>query len=586
MMLLLQLLLWFGCLQATITGGFIARSPYSINTTGGLQVNYVSNRLSSLELFIDNQDTGANCPVFNNSAVTILAVSGQCDRRVGINDRSPACALSVTGDVCVTSGSLTVNGTRVAITSVWYTNNFGVTQTFTPSLNQGDVDIAFIHSLSKALVLTQSNLTADYGNARGAQAIDFQMVRNASNQVAAANQSAILSGQLGRIGVDALFSLIGSGYLNACLSAYCFIGGGQQLTIQAAQYDVIVNGFGNSISVVDVGVLSFDFIGTGQQCSITGMNSAILVGTSCTNAGTRSAILCGASSSLGNGGGNVLAGDSSSIADQSSFNLLVGSVSRIFNNSNYNLVIGLNNTVFKSNNIVIGRDNSLSPAGTNGQTAMQLFGFGLKGGVTVNLFTGFGQFNNVNLASFAGGEERVVTYGIGGSDTTRSNLFSVTNQGNFRTTGNYFGATTPGDASFFEHVKGTRLPPGTPVSLNDDGMIEECLPDLDHRTQCFGVTTEVGAGFVGEAYEEEWHGKYERTVHRGEYRKRLSPKFDPYREYIARSARDEWHIVFRSGLVEILDEAASRTNPRWRRLPGKKNPPPVKGYTWWLIGNN
>lgn len=687
----------------------------------GLVPTYSGPNSTKLDIIIDYQDS---CD--GSSVIRVSSDRDQCDNRyVGINNLDPVCSLDVNGDICL-------NGVAV-VTSPWASTDFlilpsatNTVQTFTPSIQATVgtlVDIAIVHSSSKAFTRAFSNSSADYGISRGASAIDFQMNRSSATQVASARSSVILNGDRGELsgnseygtllnGLDnycgSKYGLIGNGRLNniafpgglhstivngdghvintinecstivngrsssisgtmtygtitnglfnQCTDAsYCFIANGQINSISGFSYITILNGLSNTATGPQSSILG----GSGTSvsgdtsssvmcngCIITGDRSAILVGDSsdvrsfdsvalygfnvdietggsynlaggnnvfigstvtyCHAFGISSTIgngaslsfVFGSSSGIGasvtrsmafgsaaavetNSADSLAFGNSVSIGSSSSRNMAFGSSVTIGNSVTDSFAFGTSvNIVRRQNIFAFGNDIVVTPTLIGSFVVQQLFGVGLRNGPNVGLFTAFGQYNNI--ANSYVGEERIFTYGIGGSLASTANIWSLTNSGNMRISGSYLAGPAFNQASFFEHNLGTKLEPGTVVQLNyDDGTIEQC--DFYTPTECFGVVTEVGAGFVGDAYEEEWHGKYIRTLHAEHYKKKLSPHFKPEQEYKPRSSRDEWHIVVTSGFIEIKN--GEPVHPLWRAIPNKKNPPALDGYTWHHLRN-
>ena len=95
------------------------------------------------------------------------------------------------------------------------------------------VNIAIVTKGTGSLLAQVPDGTTTGGNARGANAIDFQKSRTNANQVASADNSVILSG-----------------FQNRNASPGSFLGGGGQNTLTAnpaGGYDVLVGGLGNSV---------------------------------------------------------------------------------------------------------------------------------------------------------------------------------------------------------------------------------------------------------------------------------------------------------------------------------------------------
>ena len=112
-----------------------------------------------------------------------------------------------------------------------------------------------------ALQAQATTSSATGGNARGANAVDWQTVRNAAVQVA--------SGQ---------YSVISGGAVNRATSSYAVVSGGNNN--QSTGFGSVVAG-GNS----NVCTNSWAFLGAGQQNTVSGYPSAVITGVSNTAAG-------------------------------------------------------------------------------------------------------------------------------------------------------------------------------------------------------------------------------------------------------------------------------------------------------------
>lgn len=174
---------------------------------------------------------------------------------------------------------------------------------------------------------------------------------------------------------------------------------------------------------------------------------------------------------------------------------------------------------------------------------------------------------------------------------TRSNLFSVTADGNGHFAGSVITFGGADFAEYFESESGQKIPVGTPVIFVDGTeKIRSALPGEIP----FGVISTTAAYIANGS--EEWPGKYARDEYgnfiyeeyeeeiirpqverpneekiseikpiRGKgIRKKLSPDFDPSKKYIPRSARPEWNIVGLLGKVKILKDTPK--DPRWIKL--------------------
>ncbi len=54
-----------------------------------------------------------------------------------------------------------------------------------------------------------------------------------------------------------------------------------------------------------------------------------------------------------------------------------------------------------------------------------------------------------------------------------------------------------------------------------------------------------------------------------EFRRKLSPKYDPNKQYLPRSSRKEWHVIGLLGVVKVLPEQPINSNWIWMTEEGK-----------------
>lgn len=111
---------------------------------------------------------------------------------------------------------------------------------------------------------TIPDLTIAGGNCRGVNAIDWQIQRAASNEVASGDYSGILAGRENR--ADGSDSIVVGGRTNRALGDFSFIGGGRNNTA-VGNYGSVVGGRLNNIS------------STGQQNTIIGGANNVISGT-------------------------------------------------------------------------------------------------------------------------------------------------------------------------------------------------------------------------------------------------------------------------------------------------------------------
>ena len=156
-----------------------------------------------------------------------------------------------------------------------------------------------------------------------------------------------------------------------------------------------------------------------------------------------------------------------------------------------------------------------------------------------------------------GGAHRIVVGNGAGSSASAGNVFTVDSSGivvalRYDTSGADY-------AEYFEWLD------GNPDSEDRCGMLvtldrDKLIPA--HGDEIFGIIS-AAPSVVGNAFENEWHGKYARDIYGriittpgGE--PLISPDFDPDREYIPRSERPEWAAVGMTGRLVINDDGSCK----------------------------
>lgn len=260
---------------------------------------------------------------------------------------------------------------------------------------------------------------------------------------------------------------IGTGFNNSNLDAnsICITGNTNRIIAGSATFNAFI-GTGTSNSVpnllsVQSGVL------TGSQNTVSNANSAIVTGS--TNRIT--SIL----SFIGGGQSNLLTGTQTGI---------ITGVNSIMNGTTTNSCIGSG-----SLNEINAITNSFAS------------GFGLCN-TTQNSSASFGQFNLPGvLMTF----NRIFMIGNGtGAAALRRNAFSVTLNGNCYGAGFITGGAD--FSEYFESYNGQNIEAGTTVCMVNNSKI---IPSSLSTSDPFGVVVKK-SGFVGNACEDEWIGKYER----------------------------------------------------------------------------
>lgn len=388
------------------------------------------------------------------------------------------------------------------------------------------------------------------------------LIQDASfSWIGAGNGNRILSGNYNVISG-------GANCLNQAIE-YSSIGNGFQNSILNGRYNSIASGCNNVIDGTNTNFCGI-FVGTSNQivmdasycCIMGGLRNGI-------TGGTANSIVAGSNNVIGlsnqgfnfigagtanalNGGFNAIVAGSNNRIDSSSsiYNAIVaGTNNTIFGSiSNSFIGAGSNNTINGANNgaIIAGISNNLSgnnstiAGGTGNNISIQnsfVCGEGLQLTQAAFPSAAFGRFNLEGITGATGGStgsNRIFMVG-NGTAGNRTNAFSVTQDGvciaqlAFATGGADF-------AEYFEsHSKYTsKLPCCESVVLIDDRFIGKTIDqttkqfvnsengftasdigkimvssDVPEDIEVFGVIVE-NSGYIGNSYDEEWQGKYER----------------------------------------------------------------------------
>lgn len=508
-------------------GGFVLNTPAGLsagmnfvadfNSTGNLSINFNLDNDPALSLTCVNGQTG----------IKMTTLPGSCKRRVGINTLNPQCDLDVNSTICVNGAPIFGQDLPLAwyysISSFSPCNTTRVQQYFTPKAidqvtTQG-IDTVFVGYQGGAIAFTVNNNTASFGDCRGTNAVDFQVIRAASSQVAS--------------GVGAFIA--GSGQ--------CTASGTRSVAIGSA------TSVASSTSSVSLGC-------TG--CQNSGGNS-VVIGTNVINSGLRSLVV---GSAINSGVvSSVISGDQHTISGGSNSGEMFISgfgINLNFASQNYGssfLGIGLKVTV----------NTTFSCGLTPSYCPMMIIGR-------------YNDPDNIGITT----APRMFTIGDGGDDTTRSNLFSVLSNGDVHTKlgGTYVtGGADYGE--YLESEQGPkRLPIGTTIKITDEGKFRVAvageIPDgvISRRGGFLGNSD--NHHWVGKYELDEYTGKIKLDR---DGNKVLSKGYDPTKPYIPRSERPEWHTIGFVGQCEVLIGAP--VSPNW--IPMHRKSGALKGTKWYFI---
>lgn len=360
----------------------------------------------------------------------------------------------------------------------------------TASVNLNNYGLALIPSGTGPLSARAPDGTAIGGDARGANAVDFQMVRASSSQVAEGIRSVIVGGQNNRaIGESATivggsgnvvsarfgfigsgennsageYSFIGTGGSNSCVAERSFIGAGNSNTIASGiSRSAIVNGNQNVMTVSGIGATEGQFIGSGRFNAVKHTFSSI-VGGDTNTASSAYTFIGGGNLNVVSGSYSVVVGgqyNSSSVAYT-----FVGGGQYNTGSGQYSSVIGgLNNT-----------------AQSYGETSLGLYST-----------TGAG--SQISYVS----TDRLLSIGNGTSTTARSNALTLIKNGDLHLSGTLTLMSGSTSGITFPTTRGTN---GQVLTSDGAGLITwqtpVSQPSYFTSTTAGSIYTTGSAAFIG-----------------------------------------------------------------------------------------
>lgn len=325
---------------------------------------------------------------------------------------------------------------------------------------------------------SDNNIQPVLGNNNAVSAGSFANILGGSNNVVVESYSVIGGGKNNTAGPGSEYGFIGGGEQNVLTGgSNQVLVGGFNNRIKASNFNSIVGGFSNFIETNNLS----NFIGGGQGNGITAGFQHVLGG------GLLNRIKGSQHCFLGGGNANICGGSRS----------VIGGGYQNLCDGNYSFISGGQN-----NTILPGGDFSMIGGGRNNTVSA---GFSaIVGGDNLRLFTqpysfacGKYNYDTGNIA----GNPRVFMVGFGTDDANRSNLFSVNTVGDAFCTLAFNGGGAD-FAEWFESDDGQPILPGTSVALNGRKIHKAKKGELP-----IGVVTGT-PGFVGNASEAEWSGKY------------------------------------------------------------------------------
>ena len=363
-----------------------------------------------------------------------------------------------------------------------------------------------------SVIVTGNGNTGDSRDASG-----YLLIGCGSNNIVRGSFNAIVSGDNNTIDSSLCeYNTILNGESNRIqsLSRYSFIGSGINNQIQSSPYSAIISGSGNVVGLTGIGGnvicsgISNNLVG-GYNSIVSGSNNII----DSSNV-QYSVIVSGQQNRISSGVNSIIGAGSNNQINDSNAGIMCGS-GNIIGLTGINSCIGsgINNRITIANSFASGEDLELT------QSDFPCAAFGRS---NLEGITGTG----------ASGGFRVFMVGIGSG--TRRNGFSVNDKGicfaagNFVTSGADFAEYFESHSSYSE-----KFPCCESVCIIDERFIGKEIDqnkqfvsspsgftinqigkimlskDVPEEIEPFGIVVK-DSGFVGNAHEEEWRGKYER----------------------------------------------------------------------------
>jgi len=290
-------------IQQPLSANFVVGLTYSFSfnveavTSGSINVANIFSLLNTTATplyYVDGVSVPSSTVLTSNTNVQIVipvtATSGTSTVRFGIGVNAVA-----TGDVTISNPQLEVGSVENTYIPTTTTAVYG-----TPTLSFSGVSTIGLESTGAlfvqpagtgALQAQATTSTTAGGNARGVNAVDWQMVRSAATQAATAQYSVIGGGV--NNSATSFNSTIAGGASNLTQGNYNFVGGGQTNTANGAffqTYSVITGGRVNTANGF------FNFIGGGFTNSGTSITAVTTQ--SGTMNGTTAVTLSGSNASI------------------------------------------------------------------------------------------------------------------------------------------------------------------------------------------------------------------------------------------------------------------------------------------------
>lgn len=340
------------------------------------------------------------------------------------------------------------------------------------------------------------------------------------------------------------------GSYNTASGGYCVSIGGYGNTLTNGYYSNIhgssnacAYAYGSTICGVNnvitnasrCGVWGYNNTIKGSNSLVCGENNTLTNRTGSSN-GADGCIICGEYNTVSYDG-NIVCGDQNNVS--SVYNIVGGEFNTV--SDRLNIVSGNTNTVAGTRCLVAGQGNNVQ-SGAQDSVIVGEYNTTNTGNAYCALIAG--KYANINSS------DRIV---IGnGNNNSPANAFRVNDYG--KVYASEYNTSGADYAEYFEWAD------GNPDSEDRRGMLVQIIGDKiapAHGDEILGAVS-ARPSAVGNAYEDEWRGKYKRDIF-GAYildadgKRQLSDDYDKEREYIPRSQRQEWAAIGLVGRLIIRD---------------------------------
>jgi hypothetical protein len=237
------------------TGGFAANSFSATHVifAGGIGPNNLSDVTFKANLPVIMSGLTASSLVATDAAKTLTSVPNATG--VLTNDGSGVLTWSTAAGLVNFTEAINTAAPNVTVPVASLTATNAAT----------NVDVALVPKGTGALTAQVADNTAAGGGKRGANAVDWQMVRGSSTWVASGQGSVISGGQANT--ASGTWSVVGGGFSNTASAATSTVAGGYLNKAQGSGYSTVGGGYSNTASG------EYSVIPGGSQMTLTGNNS-------------------------------------------------------------------------------------------------------------------------------------------------------------------------------------------------------------------------------------------------------------------------------------------------------------------------